>query len=128
MACSKTLRWASGSLLGLAVISGILLILIDADVDLSSHGLHSPISATPLLIAAALLILQALCQRSWSTRIKLYIVAIAFLAWGLYQLFPGFSHSGDLNDLAIVLFVLDVLIMTAGQLGKPRPGVDQEPT
>ncbi len=108
----RLVRWL---LVSLGILSMAELMAIAARSQLVSRDMRAPISSIPLLIAAALLLMTAWRSTSRVATVKANVLAIAFLAWGLYQLFPGFHYAGDLNDLAILLFSADVIVMVTSR-------------
>lgn len=121
---SRAPPWRRGVqvvLAGLAVGTGALLVAVDVDRRLFWTGAHAVISATPLFAVAALLVASTPAARL-TDRLKGAVGVVAFVAWGLDQLFPGFRYGGDLNDLAILGFVADVLIVVADRAPAASPG------
>jgi hypothetical protein len=88
-------------------ISGLLLIT-DAISGNASWAHHPGVSAAPLLLIAAAITAMAIARPSRGRHaLTRLLAALAFAAWGIAQLAPGATVAGDLNDLAILLFVVD---------------------
>jgi hypothetical protein len=70
---------------------------------------HDWLASLPLGMIAVVWIVHRLSERpSRSVMVKAGILAVAFLFWAANQLWPDSKHATFWNDVAIVLFVLDV--------------------
>ena len=107
----------------LAVVLGILtlacvavLFLWDAAPRSFPAGSHDALGAIPLaLIAVAYLVYQRAQRRSGRELIKAVMLAAAFLFWAANQFWPDSPHALLYNDVAIGLFVLDVVLVIVGR-------------
>jgi hypothetical protein len=76
---------------------------------------HDVLGALPLaLIAVACLAQQAARRAGWRDLLKAGLLAAAFLVWAANQLWPNLPQATLFNDIAIVLFVLDVFFALVG--------------
>jgi hypothetical protein len=106
-----TLRlWRFAALvLGVAsIVVGLLLILIDG-VDASTSWIHhAGLSSAPLLLVAGALTVNSIFDRPRGFSLAMrFITVTAFLAWGVSQLLPNSGVGTNLDDIAILLFVID---------------------
>ena len=100
---------------GLAMASVAALLIWDAFPQVYPPRAHLLLGAAPLgLIAIALLIYQATKRPHPLEVVKAVVLAAAFLCWAANQLLPDFRGAMLLNDLAISLFVLDVVLTIVG--------------
>jgi hypothetical protein len=106
----------------LAVVCGVItmassaaLLVWDINPLLFPAHAHDVLGAFPLaMIAVAYLFYQAAHRPPARELFKAVMLAAAFLFWGANQLWPD-SHFATLyNDIAIVLFVLDVFLVIVG--------------
>ncbi len=112
----------SASVRGLAVLAllatGALLIL--DGLPRIPVGLHTVVSAFPLLLVAVAYLAQQTRRRPRLGTLeicKAALLSIAFLLWAGYQLFPAAPHAVLLSDGAIALFALDAAIVVLGDSG-----------
>ena len=97
--------------LGLAAV----LLFSDACPSLFPPKAHAVLEALPLsLIAFAYLVYQAGRRPSRMELAKAGLLAVAFLFWSANQLWPELSAATLFDDIAIVLFVLDVFLVIVG--------------
>jgi hypothetical protein len=76
---------------------------------------HEVLGALPLgLIALAYLMYQALRRPGRWELVKATMLAAAFLSWAANQLWPLLPQATSLNDIAIALFVLDMVLVIMG--------------
>jgi hypothetical protein len=76
---------------------------------------HDVLGALPLaVIAVACLAHQATRPSGWRDKLKAALLAAAFLFWAANQLWPDDPRATLMNDVAIVLFVLDVFFVIVG--------------
>jgi len=76
---------------------------------------HDVLGALPLaVIAIACLAHQASRPAGWREALKAALLAAAFLFWAGNQLWPDHPRATLMNDVAIVLFVLDVFFVIVG--------------
>ena len=76
---------------------------------------HDVLGALPLaVVALACLAHQASRPWSWRDMLKASLLAAAFLFWAGNQLWPEHPRALLMNDVAIVLFVLDVVFVILG--------------
>jgi hypothetical protein len=79
---------------------------------------HDLLGALPLaVVALACLAHQASRPWSWRDMLKASLLAAAFLFWAGNQLWPEHPRALLMNDVAIVLFVLDVVFVILGWPG-----------
>jgi hypothetical protein len=99
----------------LALISVGLLLLWDAFPKLFPAKAHDFLGALPLaLIAITYLLYQAVKRPIAVELIKAALLAAAFLLWAANQFWPEARPATLLNDLAIALFVLDIVLVVVG--------------
>ena len=108
-------------LLGLVTLGGIgLLLLWDVLPGLFPAQTHDFLAAFPLgLIVFAVLTYQLTARPVRSEVIKTMILASAFLFWAANQLWPTLRQATLFNDIAIALFVFDVLLTIRRPLHTP---------
>jgi hypothetical protein len=86
---------------------------------------HDILGALPLaVVALAALAHQASRPSSWRELLKAGLLAAAFLFWAGNQLWPEHPRALLMNDVAIVLFVLDVVFVIVGWPVAADPGRD----
>jgi hypothetical protein len=103
------LRWLSGGLAVLALLSCAALLLFDGAPHLLSRLTHAPVSAAPLLlIGLAYLGLQPLVRPRPLELLKRMLLGTAFILWGIDHLLPVGPLATVLGDVVIVLYVLDL--------------------
>ena len=99
----------------LAIALVAVLVILDFTTGFLESRAHRVISAAPLAtIAVAYLVHQAIKHPSLLETLKAIVLACGFLLWGAYQLAPAFPHIAVFNDLAIGLFVVDVVLVIGG--------------
>ena len=99
----------------IALASVAALFLWDAMPTLFPARSHNWLGAFPLaLIAIAYLIYQSVRRPGAAELFKAILLAIAFLFWAANQLWPELAAATLFNDIAIGLFVLDVLLVMIG--------------
>jgi hypothetical protein len=78
-------------------------------------GAHNFLGALPLaLIALAYLAYQAVRRPNVQELTKAILLSIAFLLWAANQFWSDRPYATLLNDMAIGLFVLDVVLVIVG--------------
>jgi hypothetical protein len=76
---------------------------------------HDLLGALPLAIVAFAALAHQVARRSgWRDLVKTGLLAAAFLFWAANQLWPDYARALLFNDIAIVLFVLDVFLVIVG--------------
>jgi hypothetical protein len=86
---------------------------------------HDVLGALPLaVVALAALVHQASRPSGWRDMLKSSLLAAAFLFWAGNQLWPEHPRALLMNDVAIVLFVLDVVFVIVGWPAAPEPPRD----
>ena len=103
----------------LAVVASGVLLLLDGLPGVSP-GLHSVVSAFPLLLVAVAYLGHQARRRPQLGAFdfcKAALLSTAFLLWAAHQLYPALPHAALLNDGAIALFVFDTAIVVLGQSG-----------
>jgi hypothetical protein len=107
---------SSPALLEAAVVVvtvGSLILLLAWDMSPASFGAraHDMLGAVPLGAVAVVCILQPLVRRaSRMELLKSALLAAAFLFWAANQLWPDAPRATLFNDLAIALFVADIVV------------------
>jgi peptidoglycan/LPS O-acetylase OafA/YrhL len=88
---------------------------------------HSPLAAIPLALAGVACLLHATLRRSPRLDLlKACALAAAFLFWAANQLWPEHPQAVLFNDLAVALFVLDVVLaMLPSQARERAASMDQ---
>lgn len=100
----------------LALAFAAVLVIQDLTTGFLESPAHQVIPAAPLaIIAVAHLVHQAIKHPSLLETLKAIALAAAFLLWAPYQLSPTFPHVAVFNDLAIGLFVVDVVLVIVGK-------------
>jgi hypothetical protein len=76
---------------------------------------HDILAAIPLvLIAISYLVYQTAHRPPAKEFAKAMLLAIAFLFWAANQMWPDLPQATLFNDIAVVLFVLDVFLVIVG--------------
>jgi len=114
-------RHAIPSALGAVTFTSVVLLLAwDANPALFTETAHRCLAAFPLtMIAIAYLIHQTARGPRVAEFLQAVLLAAAFLFWAANQFWPDLRQATLFNDIAIALFVIDVLIVMAGRNG-PR--------
>ena len=98
-------------LVAVTVISSLALVAWDVAPQRFPARAHDILGALPpALIAVTFLAHEALRRASRPELAKGLLVAVAFLFWGANAYWPDIPATTLLNDVAVVLFVLDLLI------------------
>jgi len=106
------LRLLTRALASLAIVACVFLIL----ADLARFG-HAPLSAAPLLlIGAAYMVLQGILRPPWKELVKRLLLGLAFVLWGVDQLLPSGPFATVVGDVVIILFVVDLGLITLAHL------------
>ncbi len=107
-------------ILGVVTLAGVgLLLLWDTLPGLFPPGAHDFLAAFPLaMIACACLVYEMVRRPARSEFVKAILLASAFLFWAANQLWPTLRQATLFNDIAIALFVIDVLL---AMMGRPVP-------
>jgi hypothetical protein len=104
---------ASVGALALAAVA--VLFAWDTFPRLFPPGAHELLGALPLaLIAFAYLTYQVVRRPARPELVKAIMLAVAFLFWSANQLWPDLPLAMLFNDIAIALFVIDVLLVIVG--------------
>jgi len=100
----------------LTTLASVLVLLVwDALPGIFPSRAHTVLGALPLaLIALAYLAYQAIRRPGVSELVKSILLSIAFLFWAANQFWPDKPYSTFLNDIAIGLFVLDMILVIMG--------------
>jgi hypothetical protein len=119
---SRVLAVLALSLGALTLASAALLLVWNVAPARFPAGAHDLLGALPLaLVAFAALAYQVSRPYGWRDLVKTGLLAAAFLFWAANQLWPSYGGALLFNDLAIVLFVLDVVFVIVGWPAAP-PG------
>ncbi len=99
----------------LTMVSVVLLLIWDATPDRFPESAHLVLGAIPLaLIAVSYLVYQLYVRPTRSQLVRAVILAVAFLCWAENQLLGDGRLAVFFNDLAIGLFVFDVVLTIIG--------------
>jgi hypothetical protein len=105
------------------VTAGSLLPLVAWDVapgSFSPHA-HDLVAAAPLAAVAVVCVLQAVVRGVPRGELaKSIALAAAFLSWAANQLWPDLPQATLFNDIAVALFVIDVIIPFLGRGAEPK--------
>jgi hypothetical protein len=103
-------------LLGVVTLADVVVLLAqDAEPRWFASIPHGVAAAFSLaLIAVAYLIFQGTRRPGFAEWTKAVLLAAAFLFWAANQYWPNLPQAGLFNDIAIALFVLDVVFAIAG--------------
>jgi hypothetical protein len=103
-------------ILGLISLCSVSVLLgWDAYPKMFPARAHDVLAAFPLaMIAFAYLIYQSARRPGRMEMGKAILLAVAFLFWAANQLWPDARQATLFNDIAIVLFVLDVFLVIIG--------------
>jgi hypothetical protein len=86
---------------------------------------HNVLGALPLaLIAIAYLVHRWRLRPTRAEALRALLLAAAFLFWAANQLWPDLPQATLLNDVAVILFVLDVLLGMREAKAVPSPLVE----
>lgn len=116
-------------LLALMVAVGLLLHDFFA-LHLLSALPHAPLSAAPLLlVGVAALSFQVLTRPKPFDLFKALLVSLAFMLWGVDQMFPAGWLATTIGDVVIVLYVIDLCWMMGSVLrGRLKVGSSRTST
>jgi hypothetical protein len=99
----------------LALLSVGALLICDASPAHFPANVHDTLATLPLILAAtALVLLQAVRRARLAEWAKATILAVAFLFWGASQIWVDRTIAMLFNDIAVALFVLDVVLAVFG--------------
>jgi peptidoglycan/LPS O-acetylase OafA/YrhL len=103
-------------LLGLVTLSSVgVLLAWHVNPKFFPARAHDFLAASPLaMIAIAYLLYQSARRPAPKGLLKAIMLAVAFLFWAANQLWPDLPQATLFNDIAIVLFVLDVFLVIIG--------------
>ena len=126
---------AAPVVLGLLALGGVgVLFLWDAFPKRFPARSHDSLGAFPLaLIALAYLLYERARRPAFREWVKAIMLAAAFLFWAANQLWPESRGAALWNDIAIGLFVLDVVLVMVGwpaasadeSFGETQPGEEE---
>jgi hypothetical protein len=102
--------------LGTITLASLVPLLIwDVSPNLLPSHAHNALAALPLtLVAIAYVASQATRGGNASEFAKVVLCAVAFVFWALNQLLPSHPRATLFNDIAIVAFVLDIVLVIVG--------------
>jgi hypothetical protein len=121
----KVLRSVTAALMLLSVA---VLLVCDASPGLFPAKVHWAVAPLSLgLTAVAILLFYVTRRASFAEWVKAIIVASAFLFWAANQLCADVAIATALNDVAIALFVLDVLLVIVGWPAASKAALDPLP-
>ena len=88
---------------------------------------HDPLGAIPLAIVGVACLAYPLSRKARPAEVaKAGVAAAAFFAWAANQYWPDHPKATLMNDVAVALFVLDVVLAVLGWPAPtevPSPGV-----
>ena len=114
-------RSVVGLLVVVTILSSIALVVWDVAPRLFPKRAHDVLGALPpALIAITFLAHEAVRRASRPELAKGLLVAVAFLFWGANAYWPDIPATTLLNDVAVVLFVVDLLITMRQSSLAPR--------
>jgi hypothetical protein len=91
------------------------LLVWDASPGLFPNRAHDALAAAPLALIGVACLLHALVRgSSLPELLKSGALAAAFFFWAANQLWPDHPRATLFNDVAVALFVVDVLLAIAG--------------
>ena len=104
------------AILGVVTLAAAgVLLTWDALPEYFPAGAHNVLAAFPLaMIAFAYLVYQTNHRPPVRELVKAIMLAAAFLFWAANQLWPDIRQAVLFNDIAVVLFVLDVFLVMIG--------------
>ncbi len=107
-------------ILGASSIATVAVLFVrDAFPGLFPPRAHDLLGALPLVfIAFSYLAYQVIHRRQHLELLTATILPLAFLFWAANQLWPDLPQPTVLNDVAIALFVLDVLLVIVRRVPK----------
>ncbi len=102
--------------LGIIALASVgMLLLCDANPSYFSASAPNVLRAFPLAVVAfAYLVYQSAHRPPPLELVKAILLAAAFLFWAANQFWPNLHHGTTLNDIAIALFALDVVLVIIG--------------
>ena len=103
------------------------LLVWDASPGLFPARAHEVLAAAPLtLVALSYLAYQAMRRVTAKEFAKAVLSALAFVFWAMNQLLPDHPKATLFNDIAVMAFVLDVVLIIVGwpSAESPKRGVD----
>lgn len=103
-------------ILGIVTLASVAVLLVwDFAPSLFPAGFHDLLGAFPLAsIAVAYLFYQIIRRPGGAEMFKAVLLAVAFLFWAANQYWPASRWATLFNDIAIALFVLDVVFVIVG--------------
>jgi hypothetical protein len=114
-----------GLLVVVTILSSIALMVWDVSPRLFPEHAHDILGALPpAFIAITFLAHEAVRRAARPELAKALLVAVAFLFWGANAYWPDIPATTLLNDVAVVLFVLDLLITMRQSSPAPRPPIE----
>jgi len=121
-AYTAPVRLAVATALGLTSIAASFLLAtadgIGGDVRWAHHA---GVSAAPLLlVAGAIAAVSVARPRTGRHGFMRLVAVLAFMAWGIAQLYPDSAAAGVLNDAAILLFTIDAACVVISDARKLR--------
>jgi hypothetical protein len=95
----------------LAVLALVPLLVWDGEPKVFPAHAHDALAAMPLALIAVVCLAHLIVRRASVSEIaKTCILAAAFLFWAANQFWPEHPIATRFNDLAVALFVLDVVL------------------
>ena len=109
------LRLVTKTLALVTVIALVPLIAWDGSAQLFPARAHEALAAIPLAMIAVVCVVDGVVKRTSLTGLaRAAVLAAAFLFWAANQFWPAHPHATVFNDIAVMLFVLDVAFAVPG--------------
>ena len=109
----------------LSALALLPLILWDVSPTFFPARAHDVLGAAPLAIVGVACVLYPLSRQARAAEVaKASIAALAFFAWAANQYWPDHPKATLMNDVAVALFVVDIVLAV---LGRPAAGSVSDP-
>jgi hypothetical protein len=105
----------------LALLSVGALLIYDAAPRLFPANVHDTLATLPLVLTAIAVLFQAMRHARPVEWAKALILALAFFFWAASQIWVQRETAMLFNDLAVALFVLDVVLVIASRPAATPP-------
>jgi len=105
----------------LALLSVGALLICDASPRLFPANVHDTLATLPLVLTAIAVLFQAIRPARPLEWAKALILALAFFFWAASQIWVQRETATLFNDVAVALFVLDVVLVIAGRPAETAP-------
>jgi hypothetical protein len=105
----------------LALLSVGVLLICDASPRLFPANVHDTLATLPLVLTAIAVLFQAIRRARPVEWAKALVLALAFFFWAASQIWVQRETAMLFNDVAVALFVLDVVLVIAGRPAETTP-------